>query len=187
MCHFHGSSCCLWFAVSSLWLIYLCANLCLLLWTRVHGSVVRAVDCKSAGPWFNSGWRSWFTFMTWSSNQTIQMINIMSPITTSIRTITRMSAKIFWIRGFMDHGSAFLLIESRIFEFMCSRNRGFLDSLFQGFEVREQVYSRNHGFRDSWILLLGIQELRDLLRSSWAHDFGIGILNLRASVDFSVF
>ena len=43
--------------------------------------------------WFNSGWRSWFTFMSWSSNQIIQMINIMSPITTSIRTITRMSAK----------------------------------------------------------------------------------------------
>ena len=55
--------------------------------------MVRAVDCRSAGPWFNSGWRSWFTFMTWSSNQIIQMINIMSPITTSIRTITRMSAK----------------------------------------------------------------------------------------------
>ena len=31
--------------------------------------------------------------MTWSSNQIIQMINRMSPITTSIRTITRMSAK----------------------------------------------------------------------------------------------
>ena len=29
--------------------------------------------------------------MTWSSNQIIQMINIMSPITTSIRTITRKS------------------------------------------------------------------------------------------------
>ena len=57
----------------------------------VHSSVVRATDCRSAGPWFNSGRRSWFTFMTWSSNQIIQMINIMSPITTSIRTITRNS------------------------------------------------------------------------------------------------
>ena len=75
------------------WLISCCADLCWLLWTRVHGSVVRAVDCRSAGPWFNSGWKSWFTFMTWSSNQIIQMINIMSPITTSIRTITRNSVK----------------------------------------------------------------------------------------------
>ena len=31
----------------------------------VHSSVVRATDCRSAGPWFNSGRRSWFTFMTW--------------------------------------------------------------------------------------------------------------------------
>ena len=26
----------------------------------VHSSVVRAADCRSACPWFNSGWRSWF-------------------------------------------------------------------------------------------------------------------------------
>ena len=39
-----------------------------MLWTQVHGSVVRAVDCRSAGPWFDSGWRSWFTFMTCSDN-----------------------------------------------------------------------------------------------------------------------
>ena len=75
------------------WLIYSCADLCWLLWTRLYSSVVRAVDCRSAGPWFNSSWKSWFTFMTWSSNQIIQMINIMSPITTSIRTITRNSVK----------------------------------------------------------------------------------------------
>ena len=25
------------------------------LWTGVHSPVVRAADCKSAGPWFNSG------------------------------------------------------------------------------------------------------------------------------------
>ena len=24
------------------------------LWTRVHSPVVRAADCRSAGPWFNS-------------------------------------------------------------------------------------------------------------------------------------
>ena len=66
------------------WLIYYCANLCWLLWTQVHGSVVRAVDCRSAGPWFNSGWRSWFTFMTCSDNpmnQISQMFISKSPIT----------------------------------------------------------------------------------------------------------
>ena len=58
--------------------------------STVQSSVVRAADCRSACAWFNSGWRSWFTIMTWSSkltNQIIQMINIMSPI----RTITRKS------------------------------------------------------------------------------------------------
>ena len=30
----------------------------------VHSSVVRAADCRSAGPWFNSGRRSWLNFMT---------------------------------------------------------------------------------------------------------------------------
>ena len=45
----------------------------------VHCSVVRAADCRSAGPWFNSGRRSWFNFMTWSSNQIIQMINMYEP------------------------------------------------------------------------------------------------------------
>ena len=56
----------------------------------VHSSVVRAADCRLACPWFNSGWRLWFTFMTWSSeltSQIIQMVNIKSPI----RTITRKS------------------------------------------------------------------------------------------------
>ena len=47
----------------------------------VHSSMVRAADCRSAGPWFNSGRRSW--------------INIMSPITTLIRTITRKSVNRF--------------------------------------------------------------------------------------------
>ena len=46
------------------WLISCCADLCWLLWTQLYGSVVRAVDCRSGGPWFNSGWKSWFTFMT---------------------------------------------------------------------------------------------------------------------------
>ena len=71
-----------------LWLlIHNCAILWLLIWTqipRVHSSVVRAADCRSAGPWFNSGWRSWSTFVTGSdnlTNPTKQMINSMSPIT----------------------------------------------------------------------------------------------------------
>ena len=69
------------------------------IWTqisRVHSPVVKAADCRSAGPWFNSGRRSWFTFVTGSDNLTnhnIQMINIMSPITTSITTIARKSVK----------------------------------------------------------------------------------------------
>ena len=51
---------------------------------NVHSSVVRATDCRSAGPWFNSGRRSGCTFVTWSSNlknQIIQMINIKSSMT----------------------------------------------------------------------------------------------------------
>ena len=68
---------------------------CWILWKQLRdSSVVRAADCRSPGPWFNSRWRSWFTFMTCSdnlTNQITQMINIMSPITTSIRTITRKS------------------------------------------------------------------------------------------------
>ena len=70
-------------------------GLWLLLWTqipRVHSSVVRAADCRSAGPWFNSGWRSWFTLVTVCdnlTNQTAQRNNIMSPII----TITRKSVK----------------------------------------------------------------------------------------------
>ena len=62
--------------------------------SRVHSPVVKAADCRSAGPWFNSGRRTWFTFMTWSdklTNHTAQRNNIMSPIRTSIRTITRKS------------------------------------------------------------------------------------------------
>ena len=58
--------------------------------------MVRAADFRSAGPWFNSGWRSWFTFVTGSdnlTNQIIQMYNIMSPIRTVITTITRKSVK----------------------------------------------------------------------------------------------
>ena len=67
------------------------------LWTqipRVLGPVVRAADCRSAGPWFNSGWRSWFIFMTGSDNlmnHPAQWYNIMSPIRTVITTITRKS------------------------------------------------------------------------------------------------
>ena len=67
------------------------------IWTqisRVHSPVVKAADCRSAGPWFNSGWRTRFTFVTWYdklTNHDFLMINIMSPITTSNRTITRKS------------------------------------------------------------------------------------------------
>ena len=86
-------------AVSSLWLIYYCADLCWLLWTQVHGSVVRAVDCRSAGPWFNSGWRSWFTFMTCSDNpmnQISQMFISMSPITrNTVKTFSKICKKKF--------------------------------------------------------------------------------------------
>ena len=69
----------------------------LLIWIqnpRVHSSVVRAADCRSAGPWFNSGWRSWFIFMTGSDNlmnHPAQRYNTMSPIRTVITTITRKS------------------------------------------------------------------------------------------------
>ena len=56
--------------------------------------MVRAADCRSAGPWFNSGWKSWFIFVTGSdnlTNQIIQMFNNTSPIRTVITTITRKS------------------------------------------------------------------------------------------------
>ena len=62
--------------------------------SRVHSPVVKAADCRSAGPWFNSGWWTLFTFVTWYdklTNHDFLMINIMSPITTSNRTITRKS------------------------------------------------------------------------------------------------
>ena len=56
--------------------------------------MVRAADCRSAGPWFNSVWRSWFIFMTGSDNlmnHPAQRYNTMSPIRTVITTITRKS------------------------------------------------------------------------------------------------
>ena len=56
--------------------------------------MVRATDCRSAGPWFNSGWKSWLIFVTGSdnlTNQIIQMFNNMSPFRTVITTITRKS------------------------------------------------------------------------------------------------
>ena len=56
--------------------------------------MVRATDCRSAGPWFNSGWKSWFIFVTGSDNvmnQIIQMFNKKRPIRTVITTITRKS------------------------------------------------------------------------------------------------
>ena len=56
--------------------------------------MVGAADCRSAGTWFNSGWKSWFIFVTGSDsvmNQIIQMFNNMSTIRTVITTITRKS------------------------------------------------------------------------------------------------
>ena len=88
------------FYVSSVYLVInteLCQDTEYRIWTqisRVHSPVVKAADCRSAGLWFNSGWRTLFTFMTWYdklTNPDLIMINIMSPITTSIRTITRKS------------------------------------------------------------------------------------------------
>ena len=62
--------------------------------SRAHSPEVKAADCRSAGPWFNSGWRTLSTFMTWYNkltNHDFLMINIMSPVTTSNRTIARKS------------------------------------------------------------------------------------------------
>ena len=59
--------------------------------------MVGATDCRSAGPWFNSGWKSWFIFLTGSDNvmnQIIQMFNNKSPIRTVITKITRKSVNI---------------------------------------------------------------------------------------------
>ena len=88
--------------VVSVWLSILrCMNLWLVLWTRqdaeyriwtqisrAQSPVVEAADCKSAGPWFNSGWRTLFSFVTWCEKLTdddFLMINIVTPITTSGR------------------------------------------------------------------------------------------------------
>ena len=52
------------------------------IWTqisRVHSLVVKGADRRSAGPWFNSGRRSWI-HTDWRIHQN----NIMSPITTTI-------------------------------------------------------------------------------------------------------
>ena len=88
------------FYVSSVYLVInteLCQYSEYRIWTqisRVHSPVVKAADCRSAGPWFNSGRRTWFIFVTWYDKLTVHdflMINVMSPITTSIRTIARKS------------------------------------------------------------------------------------------------
>ena len=88
------------FYVSSVYLVInteLCQDTEYQIWTqisRVHSPVVKAADCRSAGPWFKSGWGILFTFVTWYdklTNHDFLMINFMSPITTSNRTITRKS------------------------------------------------------------------------------------------------
>ena len=100
------------FYVSSVYLVInteLCQSTEYRIWTqisRVHSPVVKAADCRSAGPWFNSGWRTLFTFVTWYdklTNDDFLMINIMSPITTSIRTITRKSVNMV---AELDNGTA---------------------------------------------------------------------------------
>ena len=59
------------FYVSSVYLVInteLCQSTEYRIWTqisRVHSPVVNAADCRSAGPWFNSGWRTLFTFVMW--------------------------------------------------------------------------------------------------------------------------
>ena len=74
--------------------------------------MVGAADCRSAGPWFNSGWKSWFTFLTGYdklTNQIIQMFNNTSPTRTVITTITRKSVNMV---AELDNDTA----PSRIFE-----------------------------------------------------------------------
>ena len=100
------------FYVSSVYLVInteLCQSTEYRIWTQIsreHSPVVKAADCRSAGPWFNSGWRTLFTFMTWYdklTNDDFLMINIVSPITTSIRTITRKSVNMV---AELDNGTA---------------------------------------------------------------------------------
>ena len=88
------------FYVSSVYLVInteLCQDTEYRIWTqisKVHSPVVKAADCRSAGPWFKSGWGTLFTFVTWYDKLTkhdFLMINFTSPITTSNRTITRKS------------------------------------------------------------------------------------------------
>ena len=55
----------------------------------MYGSVVRAVDCRLAGPWFNSGWKSWLMFMTCSDNA----MNQISQMFISKSSITRNKVK----------------------------------------------------------------------------------------------
>ena len=93
---------------------------CLLLWMQIRGGImVGAADCRSAGPWFNSGWKSWFTFLTGYdklTNQIIQMFNNMSPIRTVITTITRKPVNIFSFFTFLFlHFLHFYIFTSHIF------------------------------------------------------------------------
>ena len=90
------------------------------LWTGVHSPVVRAADCRSAGLWFNSGWRSWFIFMTGSDNlmnHPAQRYNTMSPIRTVITTITRKSVNMV---AELDYDTA----PSRILDTLGQRQEG---------------------------------------------------------------
>ena len=78
---------------------------------RVHSSMVRAADCRSAGPWSNSGWKSWFIFMTGSDNlmnHPAQRYNAVSPIRTVIATITRKSVNMVAERDYDTAASRIL-------------------------------------------------------------------------------
>ena len=80
--------------------------------------MVRAADCRSAGPWFNSGWKSGFIFMTGSDNlmnHPAQRYNTMSPIRTVITTITRKSVNTF---GPLPSGPSPPLLQKKSFSFI---------------------------------------------------------------------
>ena len=49
------------------------------LWTVVHSPEVRAADCRSAGPCFNSGWRDWI-----HTHWHVLWNNLVCPVTTAV-------------------------------------------------------------------------------------------------------
>ena len=61
---------------------------------RVHSKVHRTADCRSAGPLFNSGWRSWI-HTHWHIQRNILMSPITTTVTMPITTIPGKSVNIF--------------------------------------------------------------------------------------------